>query len=227
MVRSEWLVDLARSQEIPPLTKLPRLSPETAPRFTQPGDRNAAQERLLHQRHYVQGKKEPSKGVKARIGLRSKAKIESINSTFTIQEQRDAFDELLLNHEPVGKAEAIIEFNLDHHFDVNVRAREARKGSKQDPRLNSRSTVRSRWLQIATEANLLDYVRLLVSRGPKQKSLDEALVIAVKQRSTSIATELLRHGAESNVCHDDLRKWIAEGDLYWATLLLSSPNDVD
>jgi hypothetical protein len=68
----------ATQQCIPPLGVPSLLSSQPAPDFLGPQDRDAAQTYLLHLRHHVKGKKEPSKGFRAKIGVRGEARIEKV-----------------------------------------------------------------------------------------------------------------------------------------------------
>lgn len=99
------IADFATEQRIPPLTKPPALSTQPAPDFIGPKDREDARTHLLYVRHRINGETEPWKSFRAKVGLRKEADIEKINTTFSLEERPDAFDNLLQGREPVGIAQ--------------------------------------------------------------------------------------------------------------------------
>jgi hypothetical protein len=222
--------NFAIEQAIPSLQRPHQLAKSPKPIFARSGDRDAAQEYMLHLRHNINGKRLPEKGLRAKMKIRTESKIEKLNTTFTTQERRDAFDHYLRNRKSVGTAQAILEFHPSQAIDINVRddMTGGKSGSKSKRTESYAAGDESHWLQQAVESDQEEYVCLLCAHHPSQTNLNESLKIATRLNFTAIATELLRSGANPNTCRKELRKRSENGDLTWAVLLLSSrSHDVD
>lgn len=213
----ERIARYAARYNIPPLSAAGLSAPPTSQALpgSSAGDRKAAQAALLHTRHQINGKKEPSKGLLGRF--RSDSRIEKKNATFTIQERRDAFNRLLEAREAVGVAQAVLEFHPNERLDVNVR-------NEVHTKHNAPVVITSRWLEQATETSQRDYVRLLASRNPKpnQNSMDKALKIAIAKNFLEIAEDLIGYGANVNTCHDSFRAFVSSRNRTWTTIFLQA-----
>jgi len=202
-------------------SRLPRRR-QPPPDFLSPEDRDNAHKYLLHIRHDINGKVEPSNTKSARLGLLRNSRIEKINNTFSLQERQDAVKALLREDQPVGIVQAIIELPNHTVLDINTCTTAPAKASKFSRTNADSSTKPSRWLQTATDRNLENHVQLLVSRKPTQRSLDESLAIALGKGSKTLVTELLRYGGNINTCHPEFNTRSNNGDTQWTKLLLSS-----
>jgi len=196
------------------------------PDFVNSEDRDNAHGYMLHRRHYINGKVEPSKRKSAKLGLLRHSRIEKINSTFSLQERQDAVEALLQPDQSVGLVQAIIDLPNHPVLDINTRTIGPTKASKFSRTDANSITEPSRWLQTATERNLENHVQLLVSRNPTQSSLDESLAIAIQKGSKTIVTELLRYDSNINTCHPEFIIRSTNGDAQWTELFLSSRRHV-
>ncbi|KAF2673468.1 hypothetical protein BT63DRAFT_157442 [Microthyrium microscopicum] len=221
MRNNERIAELLITRNVARYAKPSPLARPSPFNFAEPADREAAQRKLQQRRKG--SKEDPQKGFRAKAGLRKQAKIDKLNTTFTLNERRDAFDELLQNQEPVGIAQAVMDFHPEEPYDVNIRQELKPKGSILSRERVTESTITpSRWLQVATEQGQRDYVQLLASRNPKQNNLDESLKIAIRRNFIQIIEDLLRYNANPNACHDDFQRLVGSENTTMMSLLLRS-----
>lgn len=221
MRNDERIAEFVRDQNIVPFTRPPPFSRPAPTSFAGPTDHDNARTKLLHTRQSDQNWKDPQKGFRAKIGIRNQKTIDRMNEVFTLNERRDAFDDVLRNREPVGLAQAIIDFHPREPFDINIRKEEIPKGSKKGDITFKAQITSSRWLQTATTQGRRDFVNLLASRNPSQKSLDESLKTAITQNSQVIVEELVRHGANPNTCPDEFLNLVKHGNTAMTGLLMN------
>ncbi|KAI0490515.1 hypothetical protein F4859DRAFT_520292 [Xylaria cf. heliscus] len=212
---NERIAEFVIKHDVIPFRVPPPLTRPSFVNFTRNNDRETAQEKLQQLRRR-NGHKDPTNSFRAKMGLQTQEAIAKKNTTFTLNERRAAFEDALKSREHVGVAQAIMDMHPEKPFDVNV-GREDVKSPSIKRTLSTKTTVTpSRWLQIATEGDQKDYVILLASRQhpttPSQKSLDESLQIALRQRSRPLVEELLRYGANPNTCVHEFQRFVGYGD---------------
>lgn len=115
--------------------------------------------------------KDPTQGVKGllRSSSRKDFLADPVNWTFSLNERRDAIDQIVRGDANAGLIQAIMEYKGSRGFDVNIR----RQQDNQDPqrRIQTPSITYSDWLQQATRKGAIDAIRLFASRGGNDSHL--------------------------------------------------------
>ncbi|KAK4163614.1 hypothetical protein QBC43DRAFT_238883 [Cladorrhinum sp. PSN259] len=88
--------------------------------------------------------------------------------------------------------------------------------------LSRRSVPQIKWLDIVTDRNNAEYVRLLCQAGPGQEALDRALGIALSKYYLSAAKVLLQAGAVASAYQNVIRDRVGLKDVALVKLLLSA-----
>jgi ankyrin repeat protein len=140
---------------------------------------------------------------------------------FTLNERRKTLDHSFRNGDPVGVAQAIIEYHPTQPFDINICFEDESNSKKhKDPQPPGKTT--SRWLEQAATNNSLDYVRLFASRGARQQALNDALGIALSNNSRPIIEQLLRYGADPNDHSQAFQSAVGVNDIELVSLILQA-----